>query len=65
MYLSRYLVISCCFLLACEDLPKETSQNKIKDGVVKQYYANKVLKNEIEYKDGKRNGIAKNYYKNG
>ncbi|MTI39805.1 toxin-antitoxin system YwqK family antitoxin [Fulvivirga lutimaris] len=65
MNLSRLFVLVGFFLLACDDLPKEEAKKKIKDGVVKQYYANKVLKTEIEYKDGKRNGTAKNYYKDG
>lgn len=63
--MTRYFIILFFFLLACDDLPKEGSKKKIKDGVVKQYYASKVVKNEIEYKDGKRHGTAKNYYKDG
>ena len=65
MLLSRYLLTIFFFLMSCEDIKKEGSKKKILDGTVKQYYANKVLKNEISYKGGKRNGTAKNYYKNG
>lgn len=54
-------------LCSCDiTLEKEKSNKKgIKDGVVKQYWAGKVLKNAISYKNGKRDGLAQTYYKDG
>ncbi|MEQ8925088.1 MAG: toxin-antitoxin system YwqK family antitoxin [Fulvivirga sp.] len=65
---SNLLLLLMPFLLAsCGMLENENKKNgkKIRDGIVKQYRANNVLKNEITYKDGLRHGVAKTYYEDG
>lgn len=53
-------------LISCDGLMKSEKQSKkIKDGIVKQYRAGNILKTEIMYKNGKRHGVAKNYYGDG
>ena len=34
-------------------------------GINKEYYENRIIKEEISYKDGKLNGVSKEYYENG
>lgn len=69
------IFLSVLLLSSCDKIEKaisDAAQNneqkggkKIKDGVVKQYRKNGVLKTEVSYKDGIRHGLAKSYYKNG
>ena len=40
-------------------------ETKAFTGIIKSYYDNGALKEDIPYKDGKENGIAKGYYPNG
>ena len=40
-------------------------ETKAFTGIIKSYYENGALKQDIPYKDGKENGIGKRYYPNG
>ena len=40
-------------------------ETKAFTGIIKSYYDNGALKEDIPYKDGKENGIVKGYYPNG
>ncbi|WP_390887606.1 toxin-antitoxin system YwqK family antitoxin, partial [Fusobacterium massiliense] len=40
-------------------------ETKAFTGIIKSYYDNGALKEDIPYKDGKKNGIGKVYYPNG
>ena len=40
-------------------------ETKAFTGIIKSYYDNGALKEDIPYKDGKENGIGKGYYPNG
>ena len=40
-------------------------ETKTFTGIIKSYYDNGALKEDIPYKDGKANGIVKGYYPNG
>ncbi|QSE98378.1 toxin-antitoxin system YwqK family antitoxin [Fulvivirga lutea] len=62
-----FLLLVALLFSSCDmfESNKKKGGKKIKDGVVKQYRANNVLKNEITYKDGVRHGVAKTYYEDG
>lgn len=65
-YYSVLLCVISCAIISCDGLiNSEKGSNNKKNGIVKQYRAGNILKNEISVKDGKRHGVSKNYYKDG